>query len=89
MGEEEDSVSAYLRHLGRRRKSRIVADSQMGFTRYALKMLLVSAFIVVDGLLIPSAFQAAGLLTRADAIPIAIALLAAVFLQAEALSRFR
>ncbi len=89
MDNKEDSLSEYIRRLGQRRKSRIAADSQIGFTHYAVRLLLALGFIVVDGLLIPSAFQAAGLLTRAFAVPMIVLIIALVFLQAEALSRFR
>ena len=78
-----------LRRLAEKRRARLAADSAMSFRKFAARMSVVVGSIFFDGLIIPSAFQAAGLLTRAFALPIALSLLLAVGLELELISRIK
>ena len=77
MGEKKDAVAEALKRIGEKKSARMAADSKISFRRYLARMLFATASLLVDGLLIPSAFQAFGLLTAAFAVPIAVALTAA------------
>ena len=89
MGEKEDSIKAAIKRYGQRRRDRLIADSRMGLGRYALRLSLVLACLLVDLLGIPSAFQALGLLDAAFALPIVAAIAAAAVTQFALLYRMK
>lgn len=89
MGEKEDSISETILRWGARKRIRMGADSKLSFRVYTAKMMLSLFFILLDGIFIPSGFEAAGLLTTEFAIPIAVALLVAVAVELKVLSLFR
>jgi uncharacterized membrane protein len=89
MEDKQQKNRGVLTRLADKRRARLAADSTMSFKKFAAKMSLVVAFFLFDGLVIPSAFQAFGLLTRAFAIPIALTLLLAVAVETESISRIK
>lgn len=89
MTEKKDSISETILRWGARKRARMEADSKMSFRTYAAKMLLVVAFIFIDGLFIPSLFQWLGLLAVQFVLPIAVALVAAAAVELSILSRIK
>jgi len=89
MEDKQQKNRGFLMHLADRRRAHLVADSALSFKKFAAKMSLVVASLLFDGLVIPSAFQAYGLLTRAYAFPIVFVLLLAIALEIELLSKIR
>lgn len=89
MGKDEDTISEKLLRLGAGKRARMAADSRLSFRRYSFKVSLMLFFMLLDGLLIPSAFQLFGLLTVQFAVPIGATLIAAAAVQLWALSRIR
>lgn len=89
LGEKKDAVSEALRRIGEKKSARMAADSKISFRRYLARMLFATASLFVDGLLIPSAFQALGLLTAASAVPIAVVLIAAAASEVYLFSRIK
>lgn len=89
MGEKKDSISETIRRWGARKRIRMEADSKLSFRSYTAKMLLSLFFILLDGIFIPSGFEAVGLLTTQFAVPIAISLLVVVAVELKVLSLFR
>jgi hypothetical protein len=85
----DDWVTGTLKQWGARKRARIKADSELSFSKYTAKMLLSLVFILLDGIFIPSGFEALGLFTFGYAVPIAIVLIAAAALELKALSLFR
>lgn len=86
MGDKDDSITDTILRWGKRKRARIQADSQMSFRKYSAKILLSLAFIFLDGIFIPSGFEALGLLTLSYAVPIAVVLLLVVALELKVLS---
>jgi len=89
MEDKSQKDRGMLRRLADRRRARLIADSALSFKKFATKMSLIAASILIDGLIIPSAFQAYGLLTRAFAVPIVLTLLLAIALEIELVSRIK
>jgi hypothetical protein len=87
--EKESSISETILKLGADKRSRMVADTKLSFRRYTLRMLLTLSFILLDGLVIPTAFQLAGLLTMEFVIPIGMTIVATAALQIVLLSRIK
>ena len=87
MEDKQQKNKGILTRLADKRRARLAADSAMSFKKFATKMSLIVASFLFDGLVIPSAFQAYGLLTGAYALPIVLALLLAVALEIELISR--
>jgi len=87
--DKEDSVTETILRWGAKKRARMEADSKLGFRSYAAKMLLALVFILLDGIFVPSAFEALGLLTVGFAVPIAITLLVAAFAELKVLSMIR
>jgi hypothetical protein len=89
MEDEQQKNKGILARLADKRRAQLTADSAMSFRKFAVRMSLVVASFFFDGLVIPSIFQAYGLLTRAFALPIALAVLAAVALEIELVRRIK
>jgi len=89
MEDKQQKNKGMLARLADRRRARLAADSALSFRKFAAKMSLIVVFFLVDGLIIPSAFQTYGLLTRSYALPIALTLLLAVALELELISRIK
>jgi len=89
MDDSEQKPKGMLGRLADRRRARLAADSAMSFRKFAARMSIVVASLFIDGLIIPSAFQAFGLLTKAFALPIALVLLLAVALELELIRRIK
>jgi len=87
--EDDQKKRGMLLRLADRRRARLAADSALSFKKFVAKMSLIVASFLFDGLVIPSAFQTFGLLTRAYALPIAFTLLLAVALEIELISRIK
>jgi len=89
MEDKQQKNKGVLMRLADRRRARLAAESAMSFRKFVARMSLVVASFLLDGLVIPSAFQTYGLLTRAYALPIGLAVLLAVALEIELISRIR
>lgn len=89
MEDEEQKPKGILGRLGDRRRARLAADSALSFRKFAAKMSVIVASFLIDGLIIPSAFQTYGLLTKAFALPIILSLLLAIALELELISRIK
>jgi len=89
MEDKQQKNKGILMRLADKRRARLVADSALSFKKFAAKMSLIIASFLFDGLVIPSAFQADGLLTRAYALPIVLTLLLAIGLEIELISRIK
>jgi len=89
LGEKEDSISETILRWGARKRNRMEADSRLSFRTYTAKMLLSLLFILLDGIFIPSGFEAVGLLTAQFAVPIAVSLLVVVAVELKVLSLFK
>lgn len=86
---KEDSVTGSILRWGAKKRSRIRADSSIGFGRYAAKMALSLVFVVLDGIFIPSGFEALGILTVNYVVLIAIVLTVAASVELKILSLIR
>jgi len=89
MEDKEQKNRGIIMRLADRRRAMLAADSALSFKKFAAKMSLVAASFLFDGLVIPSAFQAYGLLNRAFALPIVLTLLLAISLEIELISRIK
>ena len=89
MEDKQQKNRGMLWRIADKRRSRLTADSALSFKKFAAKMSLVVVSFFFDGLVIPSAFQAFGLLTRAFALPIALTLLLAIAVEIELISRIK
>ena len=89
MSDKKDSVTETILRWGARKRARMEADSKLGFWSYIAKMLLATLFILLDGIFIPSGFEALGLLTFGFVVPIAITLLVAAVAELKVLSMIR
>jgi hypothetical protein len=89
MGEDDHKAKGMLQRFGDRRRARLAADSAMSFKKFMTKMFAITVSLLFDSLVIPSIFQSFGLLTRGFAVPIGLAIIAAVALQVAFISRIK
>lgn len=86
---EDEAKVGILRRYGIKKRRRMIADSRVSFRKYLLKLSLVLGSFFFDFLLIPSFFQAYGMLDAAFVIPIVAVLCVAGGLELALLSRIR
>jgi len=89
MKDKQQKNKGILVQLADKRRAHLVADSALSFKKFAARMSLIVASFFFDGLVIPSAFQAYGLLTRTYALPIALVFLLALAIEISLITRIR